>query len=51
MNIAYSTPIRRQNKPGRPKLTHFIERDKYDEDDTYGKGVDMASADPEPELA
>jgi len=39
MNIAYSTPLGRQNKPGRPKPTHFLERDKDDEDNAYGNGV------------
>ncbi len=42
MTIAYSTPIGRQNKPGRPQMTHFLERDKDEEDNGYGNGVDDA---------
>ena len=33
----HSTPKGRHNKPGRPKITHFLERDKYD-----GNGVHIA---------
>ena len=40
----HSTPKGRHNKPGRPKITHFLERDKYD-----GNGVDIAQEPTEPE--
>ena len=57
MTIAYSTPIGRKNKLGRPQMTHFLERDKDEEDNGYGNGVDDAygvdisepESDPEPE--
>jgi len=42
MTIAYSTPIGRQNKLGRPQMTHFLERDKDEEDNGYGNGIDDA---------
>ena len=35
----------------RPKLAHLLKRDKDDEDDAYGNGVDIAPAGPKPELA
>ena len=42
MNIAYSAPIGRKNKSGRPKLTHFLQRDK-DQDDAYVYGADTTT--------